>query len=120
MAFLLSRGVDAGLSDTYLDACQASVSAVAKIASLDPNGFIPHSFDLKGQVADSEYVWWSQAELLRGLAHFVVHRGRTDLDPVLNRSLASVRAHFIDPVHGGWYPKPDAQKGDKGGEWNAG
>ena len=120
MAFLLSRAVDAGLPSRYLDEANASVSFVARVAAKDPNGIIPHSTDYAGKVRDPEYYWWSQTELLRGLGHFIVHRGREDLWPGFRKSLEYVREHYIDPVHSGWYRKPDAKTDDKGNDWKVG
>jgi mannose-6-phosphate isomerase len=120
MAFLLSRAVDVGLPSTYLDAANASIDFVARVAAGDPNGIIPHTTDYGGKVRDPEYYWWSQTELLRGLAHFVVHRGRDDLRGQFQKSLRYVREHYIDPVYGGWYRKPDGKTDDKGNDWKVG
>jgi mannose/cellobiose epimerase-like protein (N-acyl-D-glucosamine 2-epimerase family) len=119
-AFLLSRAVDAGLPDSWLKPANASVSAVARIAARDSRGLIPHAVDYAGNVREGEHPWWSQTELLRGLAHFVMHRGRSDLRAQFERSLKSVRADYIDPVTGGWYAEPGASQQAKGHEWKVG
>lgn len=120
MAFLLSRAVDAGLPRSYLDQANASVSFVARIAARDGRGIIPHTVDYAGNVRDAEYYWWCQTELLRGLAHFVLHRDRDDLRAQLESSMRSVRDLYVDPVHGGWYKTPGAKGKNKGDDWKVG
>ncbi len=120
MAFLLSRAVDAGLPESYLVPANASVSYVAHLAAQDSRGILPHTVDYAGRVRDAEPIWWSQTELLRGLAHFALHRGRNDLRAQLDSTLKSVRALYVDPVRGGWYRTPGARDKNKGEEWKVG
>jgi mannose/cellobiose epimerase-like protein (N-acyl-D-glucosamine 2-epimerase family) len=120
MSFLLSRAVDAGLPASYLDAAQSAVTFVADIAAKDPRGLIPHTTDYEGRVRDAEYYWWSQTELLRGLAHFIVHRGRTDLRSHFDRALGSVKANYVDPLYAGWHIKSNTRNENKGSPWKVG
>ena len=69
---------------------------------------------------DAEYYWWCQTELLRGLAHFGIHRGSDGLRSQFESALKSVRDQFVDPANGGWYSKPDAKDQNKGHEWKVG
>ena len=120
MAFLLSRAVDAGLPASYLKPANASVDFVSRQAAKNPRGMIPHTINYNGSIRDPEQYWWCQTELLRGLAHFSMHRNRTDLTAQFKSSLDQVQNHFIDPVYGGWYKKPDAPELDKGEQWKVG
>ena len=120
MAFLLSRAVDAGLPESYLESANASVDFVYRQAEKSPMGIIAHTTDYKGTIRDPEQYWWCQTELLRGLAHFSMHRNRADLTPQFNKTLGEVRKHFIDPVNGGWFKTPDSAELDKGEQWKVG
>lgn len=120
VAFLLSRAVDAGLPWRYLQPGIASADFVARIARRDDDGMIPHTVDLTGRVRDGEYHWWCQTELLRGLAHFGIHRGRDDLREQFESALRSVRRLFVDPNDGSWYSGPRARDANRGHEWKVG
>jgi mannose/cellobiose epimerase-like protein (N-acyl-D-glucosamine 2-epimerase family) len=71
-------------------------------------------------VRDPEYYWWSQTELLRGLAHFVWNRERTDLESQFYLTFSSVKQKFIDTQYGGWFKTPNAKEQGKGQEWKVG
>ena len=120
MSFLLSRAVDAGLPETYLEPASASAAYVARIAARDGRGLLPHTVDYAGTVRDGAQHWWCQTELLRGLAHFGIRRASGELRAQFERSLRSVRDLFVDPRNGGWYPMPNATERDKGHEWKVG
>lgn len=120
MAFLLSRAVDAGLPQPFLEPAIASAASVARIAARDARGIIPHTVDYAGNVRDGDYHWWCQTELLRGLAHFGIHRGRDDLRTQFESTLRSVRALFVDPVDDSWYSRPHAKEANRGHEWKVG
>lgn len=120
IAFLLSRAVDAGLPASYLEPANASVDFVARQAAKHPEGLIPHTTDYQGNPRDPTEYWWSQTELLRGLAHFSLHRGRNDLNSQFNKTFMGVRKHFIDPHDSGWYKTADGITLDKGEPWKAG
>ena len=120
MAFLLSRSVDAGLPASYLQPANHAVDFVANVVAINEYHLIPDTTEYNGTIRDPEYYWWSQAELLRGLAHFVWHRERTELKAQFYISLSSVQQSFIDHQYGGWYRKPNATEEDKGQEWKVG
>lgn len=120
MAFLLSRGVDAGLPETYLEPANRALDFVVAKGFDRASGSLPHELNYDGTVRDATLVWWCQTELLRGLAHFAQHRGRTDLQAAYDASLAYVKAHFIDPEYGGWYERADRPDLGKGHDWFAG
>jgi mannose/cellobiose epimerase-like protein (N-acyl-D-glucosamine 2-epimerase family) len=120
MAFLLSRAVDAGLPPVYLEPANAAVDFVARIAARDARGIIPHTVDYAGNVRDAEYYWWCQTELLRGLAHFSMQRGRDDLRAQFEKTLRTVRTLYVDPEDGSWYGKPLAKDQNRGHDWKVG
>ena len=120
IAFLFSRAVDAGLPVSYLKPANASVDFVFHQAAKNPEGLIPHTTDYHVKTRDPEEYWWCQTELLRGLAHFSVYRGRTDLTAQFIKTFMGVQKHFIDPSNGGWYKKSDGADLDKGEQWKAG
>ncbi len=120
IAFLLSRAVDAGLPASYLKPANASVDFVTRQAAKNPDGLIPHTTDYAGRTRDPEKYWWCQTELLRGLAHFSMHRNRTDLIAQFNQTFIGVQKHFIDPSNGGWFKKSDGAELDKGEQWKDG
>jgi len=120
IAFLLSRAVDAGLPASYLKPANSSVDFVSFQAAKNPDGLIPHTTDYDGNTRDAEEYWWSETELLRGLAHFSMHRNRTDLNSQFNKTFTGVQKHFIDPSNGGWFKYPDGADLDKGEQWKAG
>jgi mannose/cellobiose epimerase-like protein (N-acyl-D-glucosamine 2-epimerase family) len=120
MAFLFSRAVDIGFPPKYLEAANRAIDFVAKRGINRADGSLPHELNYDGTVRDPLLYWWCQTELLRALAHFVNHRGRQDLRPAFDTSLAYVKSHFIDPVYGGWYQQADRTDLPKGQDWQAG
>jgi mannose/cellobiose epimerase-like protein (N-acyl-D-glucosamine 2-epimerase family) len=119
MAFLLGRAADAGLPSQWLTSAQRLIDFVVA-QGIARDGSLPHELDYSFRVKDATLVWWAHAEMLRSLAYFAWHHGRMDLKPVFAKSLAYVKLHFIDPVHGGWYWNADRPDMPKGGDWNAG
>ena len=120
IAFLFSRAVDAGLPASYLKPANASVDFVSRQAAKNPEGLIPHTTDYQGKTRDPEEYWWCQTELLRGLAHYSMHRNRIDLTAQFNKTFIGVQKHFIDPANDGWFKSPDGTKLDKGEQWKDG
>ena len=120
IGFLLSRAVDAGLPEAWLKPADAAISSAARIAGGDKRGIIPLAIDYAGNVRDQQYPWWCQAELLRGLAHFAMHRGRADVRAQFDSTLKSVRALYVDPANGSWYSAPNARDQNRGSEWKVG
>jgi mannose/cellobiose epimerase-like protein (N-acyl-D-glucosamine 2-epimerase family) len=120
LAFLLSRGVDAGLPAKYLDPANRAIDFVVKYGIRRPEGGLPHELNYDGTLRDPALPWWCQTELMRGLAHFAKQRDRHELQSEYDASLAYAKAHFIDPVSGTWYPLADRPDLPRGGEWSAG
>jgi mannose/cellobiose epimerase-like protein (N-acyl-D-glucosamine 2-epimerase family) len=120
IAFLFSRVVDLGFPKKYLDAANRAIDFVVKRGINRADGSMPHELNYDGTVKDPTLIWWVHTELLRALAHFVVHRDRQDLHPALLRTMAYAKLHFIDPVYGGWYEQPDGVDRPKGRDWMAG
>ncbi|KPK80762.1 MAG: hypothetical protein AMJ81_11400, partial [Phycisphaerae bacterium SM23_33] len=70
--------------------------------------------------------WWQQCEHLRALMRYAADHGRDDLWGPFQKSLAFVKANFLDAEYGGWYGSYDPQRprrpGDarKGSTWKVG
>jgi mannose/cellobiose epimerase-like protein (N-acyl-D-glucosamine 2-epimerase family) len=120
IAFLLSRAVDQGLPSSYLHAANTSVDYVAAIAAKDPRGILPHATNYTAEVTDGNYYWWSQTELLRGLAHFSTRHNRTALQKQYEKTRDAVQHYFLDTEYNGWYSRPDATEKPKGYQWKVG
>jgi mannose/cellobiose epimerase-like protein (N-acyl-D-glucosamine 2-epimerase family) len=58
------------------------------------------------------------------MMHWAELRGRADLWPAFDKSLAFVMDRFIDPEYGGWYSTNDpanrTRGSGKGGVWQVG
>lgn len=119
MAFLMARAVDRGLPQAWNDFAQRAINFVVA-HGVAPDGSVPHELDFDLRVKDPTVVWWSHTEYLRAVGYFAWRRGRSDLKSSFAKTLAYVKASFIDPVHGGWYWNANRPDMPKGGDWNAG
>jgi len=122
MSFLLSRGVQMGMPQAWLTAAENTLNFVLE-HGYDTDDALISIADYEGNNKNpsSRKSWWEQCELLRALAHWAAVRGRDDLWPLFDDSLAMVQGHFIDPLYGGWYEDYDGvQKPEKGSIWKAG
>jgi mannose/cellobiose epimerase-like protein (N-acyl-D-glucosamine 2-epimerase family) len=119
-AFLLSRAADVGIAPQLLPAAERAMAFIAAALPERPQTIVPLAVDLAGNTVDSRRFWWCQAEVLRGLAHFAVARGREDFGELYDRLFIKVVGAFVDPVHRGWYPRPRDYDGDKGSAWQVG
>jgi cellobiose epimerase len=120
IAFLFSRAVDVGFPKKYLDAGNRAIDYVVLHGINRVDGSVPHELAYDGTVKDPTLIWWTHTELLRALGHYVVHRDRQDLRPAFAKTWVYAKLHFIDPVYGGWYEKPDGTDRPKGHDWMAG
>lgn len=126
-AFLLSDGVNHGLSAGYLDIARRLLEFGVRAGYDKSQGGIWSRASYDGKPLDTQRKgWWQQCELLRALMHHAATRGREDLWPLFDQSLAYVKEHFIDPQYGGWYenhfccePRP-ADQWYKGTVWQVG
>ena len=122
-AFLLSRAVEKGFPDRYLQIGGRLLEYGMKVAYDADNGGIFSSGDYDGKVIRPGKGWWQQCELLRALMHHAGTRGREDLWPAFGQSLAFVKANFLDAEFGGWYgadtggKTPRGRSGNEGSTW---
>ena len=123
-AFLLSHAVEKGLPNRYLAVAGRLLDYGMKVAYDAPEGGIFSRGDYGDRAVRGPKGWWQQCEFLRALMHWAVVRGRADLWPAFDRSLAFARRNLIDAEFGGWYSSYDPQNptagNGKGSEWQAG
>lgn len=117
MAFLFSRAAAFGLPARYLDAANRAVDFAVAHGIRASNGSVPQELHYNLAVRDPLLAFWCHTEALRSLAHFVVERQRTSLQPRFDAVLGFARAHFIDPTFGGWYRTADRPDQGKGADW---
>ncbi len=125
-AFLLSRAVEKGFPERYLQIGQRLLDYGMKVAYDRQAGGIASAGGYNDTVTRPGKGWWEQCELLRALMHYAATRGREDLWPAFDQSLAFVKAHFLDAEYGGWYGsyEPGKLRGErdsrKGSNWKVG
>lgn len=123
-AFLLSRGVELGLSDEWLAVAERLLERGLEVGEA-PDGGLYSNEAPEGGLLSKDKSWWQQCELIRALIHFATVRGREDLWPKIERHLAYVQESFIDPEYGGWYATPaidgkPPENAAKGSAWKVG
>ena len=125
-AFLLSRAVEKGFPEEYLQTGRRLLDYGLKVAYDREEGGIFSRSDYDGNVRPAPKGWWEQAELLRALAHWAAVRDRDDLWKPFAQSLRFVQRHFIDAGHGGWFrsyqpgvPR-SVEEQNKGSAWMVG
>ncbi|MBP8951390.1 MAG: AGE family epimerase/isomerase [Armatimonadetes bacterium] len=120
-AFLLSRGVELGLSAEWLPVASALLQRGLEVGQ-DPAGGLHSNQAPEGDILPGRKGWWQQAEAIRTLVHFAQTHDRADLEPLVCLNLDFARRTFIDPEFGGWYNHelgPDATDAErrKGDVW---
>ena len=123
-AFLLSRAVQKGFPKRYLEIGGRLLEYGMKVAYDRQAGGIASAGDYNDRVIRPEKGWWQQCELLRALMHYAAVRGREELWPAFDQSLAFVKAGFLDAEYGGWFssydPARPRRQMDKGSNWKVG
>ena len=123
-AFLLSHAVEKGLPNRYLVIAGRLLDYGMKVAYDAEEGGIFTQGDYDNRAVRGPKGWWEQCEFLRALMHWAVVRGRTDLWPAFDKSLAFAKRNLMDAEFGGWYYSYDPQnptiRNGKGSEWQAG
>jgi len=79
-----SRSIDLGLKNGYNQ-------AVGGLGGVNAQG------------QPSQMLWWPQCEVLKATAHYAILRGRSDLWPVFEKTLAFVKTNYFDTKDGGWF-----------------
>jgi len=123
-AFLLSHAVEKGFPKSYLKVGERLLNYGMKVSYDNEMGGIFSRGDYSGGVVRGPKGWWEQCESLRAMMHWAVQRGRTDLWPTFDKSLAFSKKNFIDAEYGGWYSSYDPEKPNrspgKGNIWQVG
>lgn len=125
-AYLLSRAVEQGFPEEYLQTGRRLLDYGLKVAYDREEGGIFSRSDYDGNVRPGPKGWWEQAELLRALAHYAAVRDRDDLWKPFAQSLRFVQRHFIDARHGGWFRSYEpgvprsVEEQNKGSAWMVG
>jgi mannose/cellobiose epimerase-like protein (N-acyl-D-glucosamine 2-epimerase family) len=102
-AWMFSRSVELGAPQKLLELGNRELDLGLKVAYNNPDGGIWMFADQNGKVTRKYMIWWNQAEILRATAHYAILHGRSDLWPYFDKSLAFLKANFIDPEYGGWF-----------------
>jgi len=125
-AFLLSRAVEKGFSEDWLDIGDRLLDYGLEVGYDADEGGIFSRGDYEGNARPGPKGWWEQAELLRALAHYAVLRERDDVWDAFAQSLKFVQRNFIDWEHGGWFRSYEpgvpraVEEQNKGSVWMVG
>jgi len=99
-ASLFSRAVELGADPKFIELGSRSIDLGLK------NGYNQAVGGLGGvnaQGQPSQMLWWPQCEVLKATAHYAILRGRSDLWPVFEKTLAFVKTNYFDTKDGGWF-----------------
>ena len=123
-AFLLSHAVEKGFPKRYLEIGERLLSYGMKAGYDKEAGGIFSRGDYQGNATRAPKGWWEQCETLRALMHYASLRGRKDLWPAFDQTLAFARKNLIDAEYGGWFysydPTGERRRTGKGSVWQAG
>jgi mannose-6-phosphate isomerase len=102
-AYLLAASEPLAISPLYAEVAERVLAYAIKLGYDETAGGAYSR--VKGvEAIDRHKGWWQQAECLRALTYFAVAKGRADVGRRARQTLEFVRAEFVDPVNGGWYP----------------
>ena len=122
-AYLLSRAVEYGWPQDYLNAAERFLEYGLALGFDESDGGIISPVKPDGTPTSPRKGWWEQCEAIRALLHFAVVRGYAKAWEPLEKIIAFVRKHFVDEEYGGWFMNPPVTVGenqprfDKGSEW---
>jgi mannose/cellobiose epimerase-like protein (N-acyl-D-glucosamine 2-epimerase family) len=124
-AYLLSRAVEKGFPKRYLATAERLLDYGVKVAYDEEEGGIFSRGDYEGRAVRGPKGWWEQCESLRAMMHWAATRGRADLWPAFDKSLAFARKNIIDAEYGGWFYSYDPKvavrtRTNKGTVWQVG
>jgi mannose/cellobiose epimerase-like protein (N-acyl-D-glucosamine 2-epimerase family)/membrane-associated phospholipid phosphatase len=120
-AFLLSHAVEKGFPKRYLAIGNRLLDYGMKAGYDAETGGIWSRGNYDGGLhARTPKGWWEQCEFLRALMHYAALRDRTELWERFDKSLAFVKASFIDSEYGGWFNSYDPERPREGGRLNKG
>lgn len=118
-AYLLSRAVEAGLGQQYLQTAGRLLEYGLKHGLDATGGGIYSNASFDGTITHPAKSWWQQAEAARALLHHAVRRGRDDCRAPFDLMMEFIRGKMVDPEYGGWfqtYPA-DERAMNKGSAW---
>jgi mannobiose 2-epimerase len=132
LAYLLSRAVERGFPEKWLDAARAHLDFVMAHSlekSVNAMRYDISEWDgsrLEGYTLDGLFEWWPQAETARALMHFSIVRDPS-LKVEFKKAESFIRGFLIDPKYGGWYKTVKEWRGSfqpipgpKGSIWKTG
>lgn len=126
-AYLLSRGVEKGLPESYLCIAERLLSYGLKVGYDSEVGGIFSLASSEGKIISKAKGWWEQCEAIRAFMNFAILRGRDDLWEPFQKTIDFVKNHLLDKEYGGWYPGLDSngsptsqEKGHVGGKIDLG
>ena len=103
-AFLLSRAVEMGLPETYLEHAEFVLKSGLDIGFDTDYGGLMTGATKEGKLAKDHKGFWEQTETIRTLLNFVVRHERRDLEPVLDKAVEFFRRYQYDSEFGGIFP----------------
>ena len=104
-AFLLSQAVDQGLDPSYLAVANGLLDYALRYGLDRQSGGLRAESKVTGEISNSAYWWWAQAELMRAAVHFARNHGRTELWDIYQDAHLFARIHYINQDIGGWASK---------------
>ncbi|MCC5835183.1 MAG: AGE family epimerase/isomerase [Opitutales bacterium] len=120
-AYLLSKAVELGLPDPYMDTARFALDAGLQFGRDPIHGGIIRATDMDGTVCDDRKVFWQQTEAIRSLARFAIHHGIKEYEAPLMESLDFLNEHLWDHTFGGIYTQVhrdgSPMNQDKGSAW---
>lgn len=99
-ASLLSRAVELGADPKFVELGSRSIDLGIKNGYNDAVGGLG-GVNAAGQ--PTQMLWWPQCEVLKATAHYAILRGRSDLWPYFEKTLAFVKKEYLDTKDGGWF-----------------
>ncbi len=120
-AWLFCRGFQQGLDDTWLPHAHHLADLGLRMGwdEEQPGLFSPARPD--GSIVSRGKSRWEQCETARAMLRLGLAHNRPDLLDSFCRVIDSFRSRFLDPDHGGWYDRVEADGSvpntDKGSEW---
>ena len=113
LAYLLSRAVERGFDETWLDTAD-KLMRFALTYAIDEatGGMIYDTTDYEGNPLNGNpdnplFIWWAQGETARALLHFIVVRDETSYLPSFMMIQTLINEHFTDTEYGGWFSTLD-------------
>jgi cellobiose epimerase len=109
LAFLISRAVERGFDERWLETAEKLIKFCTEYA-IDPvtGGMLYEITDydgkpLEGNPDNELYLWWPQTETARTLMHFAVVRGHDEFLEPFKKVETLVQGDLTDQAYGGLY-----------------